>query len=1281
MGTLEMSLLGGFQLRRDGVPLGPIALRAGRSLLAYLVVNRERAHTRDRLAGIFWPDLPDARARRRLSQALWQVQARIGPGEDPARPLLAVAGGTVGVGPAADFWLDVDEFEWTLEQASPAAVASRAQEADLLAAAVRLYRGDLLEGLYDDWSEPDRERLRERFLQALERLTDLTMSRGDYETALIYARRLALHDPMREEAHQKVMRLAVLLGRHNEAIRQFETCRRILAEELGAEPSPATRQIYEATVAERESGHSGPGSGIGTLLFEPPGPVPFVGREQERSMLVQHLDAALDGHGGLVLLEGESGVGKTRLLAEVVDDARWRGMDVLWGRSAPSGGRPFAPLADALTGGLSQLRARQLSQRLEAVWCEPLASLVPALARKEAGPSAPPLRPADEQARMREAIALALLGLADIAPLLVVLEDVHWADEDTIQALAHLAGRTEGHRVVIAVTYRHAEARERPEVWGLLRSLDRRPSCTRLSLGPCSPAQTEELVRRCLGLAEVSAEYSQRVHRETGGIPLFVIEALRAQFEQGDLAGAGAEGVEGSGGGEHLPMTPRVHGLMRSRLAGLDADSRAVLDLVSVHDGELALAEIVAAAEQGDEAVLRGVDDLARRRLLAERPGGYQVSHELLRRVAYDDLPLSRRLDLHRRVALAVEAHRPDEVEVLAHHFATARIPDRAAGYLEKAAERALAVRAYDTAAFHLERAAAALDQIGAPPERHYRVAARQEEVLDVLARRSDQEEALGRMEWYASREVAADVCRRRAWWLAHVDRFPEAQEEAQRALELARAANDGGRAVAALSTLGMIACFAGRAAEGAIHLEVAAAFRGADRCQQADARNALGQNLIDLQRFDEAESQLLAALALYGEIHDARGQAEVLGMLGTLRMERGESDLAEADFNRAIEMSRAIGYRHGEAVCQMNLGILHALGSRPHAAFSCFDGASATYAAMGNRRGHALVLSNAAWMRHAVLGDDGQAERDTHEALALYREIGDIRGEAQCLTTLGSVRCRSSDTQTGLAFLQESLEMAEEAGDFWIAAQVLREYGRCELDAGLVDQGLLHTEHALRICADRGMGDLAASVRALRSRLLLACGRVPDALASAAEAMSGLRSGVELAHLVPFAYGLALAAGGRALEADSYLEMAHDQLLHALGDLPPAERDAALAAVPAHQQVIEAWARRRPQRVQQRLARLGAPTGRSLASDELVMVTWTLRTPADDEVRHPGERRRRRLLRLLAEASGQGGAPTVEDLAGALHASVATVRRDLAALRRSGQPATTRGTRRSPAR
>ena len=207
------------------------------------------------------------------------------------------------------------------------------------------------------------------------------------------------------------------------------------------------------------------------------------------------------------------------------------------------------------------------------------------------------------------------------------------------------------------------------------------------------------------------------------------------------------------------------------------------------------------------------------------------------------------------------------------------------------------------------------------------------------------------------------------------------------------------------------------------------------------------------------------------------------------------------------------------------------------------------------------------------------------------------------------------------------------------------------------------------------------APIKALNSRILLAAGQTQEAVAVGAEAFATLRPGIELAHLVPFSYGLALSASGKHEEADRYLEMAHDQLLGSLGDLPAADREAALTSVPAHREVIDAWTRRRPRQVEQRLARTGVPTGRPKAPHEWVSVTWTLHTPADDEIPNPAERRRQRLLRLLGEAAAQEGAPTVDDLAAALEASVATVRRDLAALRRAGEPAVTRGTRHSPTR
>jgi len=388
MERLEIRLLGGFQLGRDGRILDQLPLRAARSLFAFLVLNRERPHTRDLLAGTFWPDFDESRARRRLSQALWQTQATLGE-EDEQRFLIGTPD-TIRFNADADFWLDVDEFKAALDEAAD---ADRSSEVEALTRAVDLYSGDLLAGFYDDWLFPDQDGLRTRFLTALERLADLAMARSDYETALALARRLSQENEFDEEAHRRVMRIAVLLGRHNEALRQFEECRRVLAEEMGTTPSTETLELYEATVADRDAGSRALPSHEESPLFGDADTAPFVGRDTERARFAQRLDEVLEGRGGIVLVEGESGVGKTRLMREVADDAQWRGMDVIWGRSAPSGGRPFGPIGDALRTGLSDLRIRQLQNRLDDTRLATLAPLIPQLAPDAEDPGRARRRP------------------------------------------------------------------------------------------------------------------------------------------------------------------------------------------------------------------------------------------------------------------------------------------------------------------------------------------------------------------------------------------------------------------------------------------------------------------------------------------------------------------------------------------------------------------------------------------------------------------------------------------------------------------------------------------------------------------------------------------------------------------------------------------------------------------------------------------------------------------------------------------------------------------------
>jgi len=603
-------------------------------------------------------------------------------------------------------------------------------------------------------------------------------------------------------------------------------------------------------------------------------------------------------------------------------------------------------------------------------------------------------------------------------------------------------------------------------------------------------------------------------------------------------------------------------------------------------------------------------------------------------------------------------------------------MPDRAADYLEAAAGHALSLHAYDTAALHLARAAEALARIEAAPARRYATAARREEVLDVLAHREEQGSVLTEMEGCAAPPQRSEVQRRRANWLAHLDRFTEAEESAAAAVASAKSADDGGALVAALTTMGMIACWAGRAAEGVVHLEEAARYRSADPRRQADTRTTLGHNLIDLQRFDEAESQLLAAMTLYTQVGDARGEADVLGMLATLRMERGEPDRAAADYLRAIEISRSIGWRSGEAVYQLNLGILEAIRGRLAAALEAFEASLRIYAAMDNNRGRALVLANSAWLRHAYLGDDQRAEAETLEALEHNRSMREIRGESQCLATLGSIATRRHAFDQAREQLHEAIKIARDAEDSWLGAQILRQLAEAEMLAGCATNALGPLGEASSICETAGMEDLAVGVRALYGRALLACGRVEDADAETAAAAAELRPGIDQGYLVSYARAQALGALGDDDGADRHLRQAHDDLMGMLSGIDEADRHRALTSVPAHAEIVAAWERRRPRTATVSIAAAGAPGGRLLGPDEKVEVTWTVSTPADDRIPERVDRRRHRLVRLIAEAEAQGGAPTIEDLSTALGSSPATVRRDLAALRASGRHIETRGTR-----
>jgi len=243
---LQMSLLGSMRVTHGPTTIDAKPTRTVQALLAYLVLNRHRYHPREVLAGLFWGEHSEDRARSCLNTTLYRLRHTLEPAGVPQGTyLISTSTGEVAFNCQSDHWLDVEDFEERTSRIMRRPVAAMdVTEASELANVLELYRGDLLEGFYDDWALRDRERLRLIYLGALARLMSYHKQTGAYEASLAYGRRILEHDPLREEVHRELMGLYAANGQRPLAVRQYEACCEILATELGISPMEETQALY-----------------------------------------------------------------------------------------------------------------------------------------------------------------------------------------------------------------------------------------------------------------------------------------------------------------------------------------------------------------------------------------------------------------------------------------------------------------------------------------------------------------------------------------------------------------------------------------------------------------------------------------------------------------------------------------------------------------------------------------------------------------------------------------------------------------------------------------------------------------------------------------------------------------------------------------------------------------------------------------------------------------------------------------------------------------------------
>lgn len=783
MAHLAISLLGTFQVNLDGHPQSAFETDKTRALLAYLAVESGRPHRREALAAMLWPDCSDSAARNSLRQTLFRLRQAIADQKNSV-PYLLVSVQDVQFNPAAERWLDVDEFDRLYD----ACRAHHPKQNTLchscrtrLEAIVGLYQGNFLAGFsltdcpeFETWQLLRQESYHRHALDALEWLGNHFEQIKDFGQAASMAKREIELAPWHEAAHRRAMRALASGGRRQAALRQFYACREILDEELGVAPVAETLKLFEAI----RDGEIGQFSKLQTKtnendtvslperdsisLHQPPFSS-FVNFSNEIAKFNNHLDAVLSGQGKVIFVVGEGGSGKSTLIGEFISKVLRNRDDVLVAAGqcdAQFGlGVSFQPFCEILrTFGDDPIKGARLhlmcpgrisseeyGKRMSAAMPAfiqalveegpnligvllsgaSLASRVKSIANldsdlqkqfdeilthQEAAPFRPGTdqkmvngiaAPATDQSVLLDQLTRVFQSISEQFPMILILDDLHWADVETISLLLHLGRQLADFRLLIIGAYRPAaimpaHSGDNRLLEPVVHELQRHFGDILINL---DQVDGRGFIRALIDKEpnRLDSNFLRALYRHTVGNPLFTVELLRVLHDQGDLIKDSSGCWTASDTIDWALLPPQTAGILTERFSRLPSTFQAILSAASVQ-GQGFIAEVVARILGYDAGVvINCLSDLAGRRsnlvraqsieyVNGQRLSHYEFLHTSFQQYLYGELDDAKRHLLHESTGFALETiyagKTNDLAKELAGHFQAAGVKDKARQYV-----------------------------------------------------------------------------------------------------------------------------------------------------------------------------------------------------------------------------------------------------------------------------------------------------------------------------------------------------------------------------------------------------------------------------------------------------------------------------------------------------------------------------------------------------------------------------------------------------------------------
>ena len=1007
--SLQIHLLGLFEIKLNGDSLTKHDWRSQQTqtIAKILISNSGRVVTSDFLRDILWPNDSEEITKGRLHVRISQLRNGLRDKKDLIR--------TIHSGYIFELddscWLDVAEFQSLLSKGGVFQENGQQQQAIQVYEEARLlYRGDFLaEDLFSDWTYTQREFFRERFLSLLIELSECYAQQGRYRLAIARARQALNQDHLRETIYTRLMLYYYYAGDRVQALRIFEHCREVLKDELNVSPMESTlqlaSQINKGTLWEKTDVPRYPPPIYEGRLFEVPyalSEIPFTGRDREYAWLVSRWK---EPGKRVIFIEGEAGIGKSRLLDAFTGYLKSQGTQVLNAHLSLSEHKPYITLIDALEPLLTDSILNRLSPASLGV----LSSQFPQIKNRSVSlRSLPTLPPRAERQRFLLAVADLAAAAADKS-ILMVIDDAHRLNMESVDLLKYLS-----QSMPILLSCRSEDtAPDHP----IRTAFGERG----LKLNPLADDAIQSIIQQLSG--GENKVIASEICTQSGGNPLFAVSLLGHMFETGQLY-VGPNGDWGLTTQATSTLPGTLQAIIETRLGHLNRIQRKVLDFAAVMGGEFNFNLLKTAIHEPEDTLLAILDELIDASLVAEpRQVGkpeFTITHDRYTEVSYETIPPVRRKDMHLQVAKAIEKVYAGNLEThfpaLADHYDKAEEVDKTAYYSSLAGERAAAQFALTEALHYLSRALELIrkDDISSQVQLLFL----REKVYDLQGNRQPQNEDLSTLEALSAQltmQQQAEICLRRAayeWIMGNYQKEMDAVNCAIRKAQSCKAKDLEARAyyLTGISDDDMnkriqYLNLAQKLAHETNHLAL-----------EGDALRWLGNTAYWQNQYARSMEYLSQALSMHREAGDLRGELSALNNLGHLHKILGDLRQAAKYYGQAYGICRKINDKLAEGVILTNLGGLALALGNFDTAQSTLQQATRIRAEIGNEEGLAMaenILGNLFrqagdynrslehYQKALEINTRIEHEKQTCETLnglsALYRELGDF-GRSQAL-------------------------------------------------------------------------------------------------------------------------------------------------------------------------------------------------------------------------------------------------------------------------------------------